>query len=44
MPYKERSLANVLNEIESKCREYKIIKKVIITAKILYKNIREGTH
>jgi len=41
MPYKERSLNNVLKEIRSKCYEAKIIKCIEDDAKILYKNISE---
>lgn len=41
IPYKERILAEVLNDIDSKCKKFKISKAVIDNAKILYKNIRE---
>jgi transcription initiation factor TFIIIB Brf1 subunit/transcription initiation factor TFIIB len=41
VPYRERSLAEVLNDIDSKCKKYNITKAVIDGAKILYKNIRE---
>ena len=44
IPYKERSLAEVLNDIDNKCKKYKITKAVIDNAKILYKNIREIKH
>lgn len=44
MPYRERSLAEVLNDIDSKCKKYNITKAVIDNAKILYKNIRETKH
>ena len=44
VPYRERSLAEVLNHIDSKCKKYKITKAVIDNAKILYKNIRETKH
>jgi transcription initiation factor TFIIB len=44
VPYRERSLAEVLNDIDSKCKKYKITKAVIDNAKILYKNIRETKH
>lgn len=40
MPYKEKSLADVLNEIDTKCKKYKISKAVIDNAKILYRNLR----
>jgi len=44
MPYKERSLAQVLTDIDNKCKKYKITKAVIDNAKILYRNIRESKH
>jgi len=44
VPYRERSLAEVLNDIDSKCKKYKITKAVIDNAKVLYKNIREMKH
>ena len=44
VPYRERSLADVLNDIDSKCKKYKITKAVIDNAKILYKNVRETKH
>jgi transcription initiation factor TFIIB len=44
VPYRERSLAEVLNDIDGKCRKHKITKAVIDNAKILYKNIRETKH
>lgn len=44
VPYRERSLAEVLNDIDSKCKKYKITKAVIDNAKILYKNVRETKH
>jgi len=44
VPYRERSLGEVLNDIDSKCKKYKITKAVIDGAKILYKNIREIKH
>jgi transcription initiation factor TFIIIB Brf1 subunit/transcription initiation factor TFIIB len=44
MPYKERSLAQVLTNIENKCKKYKITKAVIDNAKILYRNIRDSKH
>jgi len=44
VPYKERSLGEVLNDIDAKCKKYKITKAVIDNAKILYKNIRETKH
>jgi len=44
VPYGERSLAEVLNDIDFKCKKYNITKAVIDNAKILYKNIRETKH
>lgn len=44
VPYRERSLGEVLNDIDNKCKKYKITKAVIDNAKILYKNIRETKH
>lgn len=41
VPYKERSLSEVLNDIENKCKHFKISKAVIDNTKILYKNIRD---
>ena len=44
VPYRERSLAEVLNDMDNKCKKYNITKAVIDNAKILYKNIREIKH
>lgn len=44
MPYRERSLLNVLKEIEYRCRKGKIIKCIEDDAKILYKNISACKH
>lgn len=44
VPYKEHSLGEILNDIDNKCKKYKITKAVIDNAKILYKNIRETKH
>jgi transcription initiation factor TFIIIB Brf1 subunit/transcription initiation factor TFIIB len=44
MPYKERSLYNVLKEIQEKCRDNSILKCIEDDAKILYKNISECRH
>lgn len=43
-PYKERSLAEVLNVIEHNLKKYKITKSIIDNAKILYKNLSEIKH
>lgn len=44
MPYKEKSLKDVMESIQDKCNKYKITQKIIDTAKILYKNISECKH
>jgi transcription initiation factor TFIIB len=44
VPYRERSLAEILNDIDAKCKKYKITKAIIDNAKILYKNVRETKH
>lgn len=44
MPYKERSLFGVLQDIEYRCRKNNIKKSIIDNAKILYKNINETKH
>jgi transcription initiation factor TFIIIB Brf1 subunit/transcription initiation factor TFIIB len=44
MPYKERSLSEVLQNIEKNMKIYKITKAIIDNAKILYKNISEIKH
>lgn len=44
IPYKERSLGEVLNDIDAKCKEHKVQKAVIDYAKILYRNTREIKH
>jgi transcription initiation factor TFIIIB Brf1 subunit/transcription initiation factor TFIIB len=44
VPYKEHSLGEILNEIDSKCKKYKITKAIIDNAKILYKKIRDAKH
>lgn len=44
MPYKERSLSEVLQHIEKNLKTYKITKAIIDNAKILYKNISEIKH
>jgi len=44
MPYKERSLHQVLKEIQEKCRLASILKCIEDDAKILYKNISETTY
>ena len=44
MPYKERSLSNILYHIERSLKKYKITKAIIDNAKILYKNISDLKH
>lgn len=44
IPYKERSLSEVLNTMERKLKKYKITKSIIDNAKILYKNLSEIKH
>lgn len=44
MPHRERSLFMVLKEIESKCREAKILICIADDAKILFNNISECKH
>lgn len=44
MPYKEKSLMDVMDSIQSKCIKYGITQKIIDTSKILYKKISECKH
>jgi transcription initiation factor TFIIIB Brf1 subunit/transcription initiation factor TFIIB len=44
MPYKEKSLMDVLETIQSKCKKYGITQTTIDSAKILYKKISESVH
>jgi len=44
MPYKERSLLNVLKNIDEKCKKYKITKAIIDTAKYIYKSVIDTIH
>lgn len=44
MPYKEKSLYNVLKSIQIKCSSNGILKCIEDDAKILYKNISESKH
>ena len=44
MPYKEKSLMDVLETIQSKCKKYGITQSIIDSAKILYKKISESVH
>ena len=44
MPYKEKSLMDVLETIQSKCKKYVITQTIIDSAKILYKKVSESVH
>jgi transcription initiation factor TFIIB len=44
MPYKEKSLMDVLDTIQSKCKKYVITQTIIDSAKILYKKVSESVH
>ena len=44
MPYKEKSLLEVLERIQFKCKKYHITQTIIDSAKILYKNVSETVH
>jgi transcription initiation factor TFIIIB Brf1 subunit/transcription initiation factor TFIIB len=44
MPYKEKSLLEVLERIQNKCKEYCITQTIIDGAKILYKKINDCKH
>ena len=44
MPYKEKSLMDVLDIIQSKCKKYNITQTIIDSAKILYKKVSEAVH
>ena len=44
MPYKEKSLMEVLNNIQSKCKKYSITQTIIDSAKILYKKVNDSKH
>ena len=44
MPYKEKSLMEVLERIQSKCKKYNITQTIIDTSKILYKKVSECKH
>jgi transcription initiation factor TFIIB len=44
MPYKEKSLMEVLETIQSKCKKYGITQSIIDCAKILYKKVSESVH
>jgi transcription initiation factor TFIIIB Brf1 subunit/transcription initiation factor TFIIB len=44
MPYKEKSLMEVLERIQLKCKKYNITQTIIDTSKILYKKVSECKH
>ncbi len=44
MPYKEKSLMDVLETIQLKCKKYGITQSIIDSAKILYKKVSESVH
>jgi transcription initiation factor TFIIIB Brf1 subunit/transcription initiation factor TFIIB len=44
MPYKEKSLMDVLETIQSKCKKYSVTQTIIDSAKILYKKVSESVH
>ena len=44
MPYKEKSLMDVLGMIQEKCKKYNITQTIIDSAKILYKKVSESVH
>jgi transcription initiation factor TFIIB len=44
MPYKEKSLMDVLETIQFKCKKYVITQSIIDSAKILYKKVSESVH
>ena len=44
MPYKEKSLMDVLDTIQIKCKKYNITQSIIDSAKILYKKVSDSVH
>ena len=44
MPYKEKSLMDVLETIQFKCKKYGVTQSIIDSAKILYKKVSESVH
>ena len=44
MPYKEKSLMEVLKKIQEKCKKYNITSPIIDNAKNLYKKINDSKH
>lgn len=44
MPYREKSLLEVLERIQSKCKKYCVTQTIIDSAKILYKKVSDSKH
>jgi transcription initiation factor TFIIIB Brf1 subunit/transcription initiation factor TFIIB len=44
MPYREKSLLEVLERIQLKCKKYGITQSIIDSAKILYKKVSDSKH
>ena len=44
MPYREKSLLEVLERIQSKCKKYNVTQGIIDSAKILYKKVNDSKH
>jgi len=44
MPYREKSLLEVLERIQSKCKKYNVSQSIIDSAKILYKKVSDSKH
>ena len=44
MPYREKSLLEVLERIQSKCKKYCVTQTIIDSAKILYKKVNDSKH
>ena len=44
MPYREKSLLEVLERIQSKCKKYGVSQSIIDSAKILYKKVSDSKH
>ena len=44
MPYKEKSLMDVLEVIQMRCKKYSITQSIIDSSKILYKKVSESVH
>lgn len=44
MPYRERSLYNVLEDINARCNKHGIMKNIVDDAKLMYKKVSECKH